>query len=71
MKAESEFSRLMRNSADFDQELRGFLGRSYSMKAVSDYETGEAAAVGKDQAAAAIQTASRFVSFVEKMLSDG
>ncbi|HTW73252.1 MAG TPA: HEPN domain-containing protein [Acetobacteraceae bacterium] len=66
----SEFARLMRHRADFDTVLRGFLSRSYNMKAVADYETGEAAAVDGDEAAAAAQTASRFVSFVEKMLSE-
>ena len=39
--------------------------------AQADYETGEAAAVGRDEATAAIQTASAFVSFIDKMLSDG
>ena len=61
----------MRDRADFDQELRGFLNRSYNMKAVADYETNEAAAAGRDEAAAAIQTAWTFVSFIDKMLSDG
>ena len=41
------------------------------MKAVADYETGEAAAAGRDEATAAIKTASAFVSFIDKMLSDG
>lgn len=65
----SEFTRLMRHRAELDQELRGFLSRSYNMKAVADYETGEAASVGNAEAAAAIRTASRFVLPVENMLS--
>jgi uncharacterized protein (UPF0332 family) len=35
-----EFSRLVKDDPHVDDDLRAFLGRTYSLKAIADYETG-------------------------------
>jgi hypothetical protein len=37
---QGEFSRLVKDDARVDDQLRAFLGHSYSLKAIADYETG-------------------------------
>lgn len=41
---QTEFLRLTKDDPRVDSELRGFLSRSYNLKALADYETGEGAA---------------------------
>jgi hypothetical protein len=48
-------------------ELGAFLGRAYNLKAIADYETGEAR-VTTEQALEAIQTATRLVETVIGLL---
>jgi uncharacterized protein (UPF0332 family) len=55
--AQTEFARLAKNDAAFAMELRRFLGRSYNLKQVADYETGPGAVVSASQAEAALATA--------------
>jgi uncharacterized protein (UPF0332 family) len=43
---QTEFARLAKNDTAFPAELRHFLGRSYNLKQVADYETGSGAVVG-------------------------
>jgi uncharacterized protein (UPF0332 family) len=57
-----ELARLTKDMPDFDVELRTFLGRSYNLKAIADYETGPGAKVSPDSATDAIATARRFVA---------
>jgi uncharacterized protein (UPF0332 family) len=35
-----ELTRLTKDTPDFDIDLRAFLGRTYNLKAIADYETG-------------------------------
>jgi len=35
-----ELARLMKDQQRFDADLRAFLGRTYNLKAIADYETG-------------------------------
>jgi uncharacterized protein (UPF0332 family) len=37
---QSEFARLVKNEPTIDQAVRAFLGRTYNLKAIADYETG-------------------------------
>jgi hypothetical protein len=37
---QSEFARLVKGEPTVDQAVRAFLGRTYSLKAIADYETG-------------------------------
>lgn len=66
---QGEFGRLVRNSPDFDIELRAFLGGSYQLKAIADYETGPGSKVSAKTASATVQTAHRFVDSVAALLA--
>ena len=65
----SQFHRLTRGDARVDDELRGFLGRTYNLKAIADYETGPGSQVSEGAARAAIQAARRYVEFVAALLA--
>lgn len=56
-----EFARLSQDDARINKELRPFLKQSFALKQAADYEVGPAAVVTSAQAAAAIETAERFV----------
>lgn len=67
--AQAELRRLTRDDPRFDAELRAFLGRSYNLKAIADYETGPDAEITFEQAQQAIATASRFVDLIAELLA--
>jgi uncharacterized protein (UPF0332 family) len=50
----SELHRLTKDDPRLDIELRAFLGRTYSLKAIADYETGPGAEVSPERATQAI-----------------
>jgi uncharacterized protein (UPF0332 family) len=58
---QSEFGRLLKHEQSVDIELRAFLGRTYNLKAIADYETGPDSHVSPENARVAVQTAHRFV----------
>jgi uncharacterized protein (UPF0332 family) len=64
----AEFGRLIKNDARFDVELRAFLGRSFDLKALADYETGPGSMVSAERAGTAVQTARRFVECVAGLI---
>jgi len=64
-----EFARLTRDEPRLDIELRRFLPQSYDMKTVADYDTGPDAVVAPEAAAAAIDTAARFVACIADILA--
>jgi len=64
----SQFHRLTRGDARFDDELRAFLGRTYNLKAIADYETGPRSVVARERVEAAILTATRFVETIAALL---
>ncbi len=57
-----ELARLTKDVPDFDVEVRTFLGRTYNLKAIADYEIGPGAMVSPDSATDAIATARRFMA---------
>jgi uncharacterized protein (UPF0332 family) len=65
----SEFARLVRGDPQFDTDDRAFLGRTYNLKSIADYETGPGARVTNAQAALAIVAARRLVDKVEQTIS--
>jgi uncharacterized protein (UPF0332 family) len=67
-RVQSEFGRLTKGDPRFDMELRAFLGRTYNLKAIADYETGPGSRVSVESASAAIRTARRFVECVANFL---
>lgn len=62
------FGRMVRDEPKFDTDLRTFLGRTYNLKAIADYATGEAE-VTSEEAQHAIDSASRFIDAVEVLLT--
>ena len=61
---QTEFARLVRDNPSVDREDRAFLGKTYNLKAIADYETGPGSKVTRQQAAEAIEAAKLFVSTV-------
>ncbi|HWY16409.1 MAG TPA: HEPN domain-containing protein [Rhizomicrobium sp.] len=66
--AHTEFARLTRNEPRVDTELRRFLPQAYDLKAVCDYELGPDAVVPHEKAAAAVETAHRFVECISALV---
>ena len=66
---QSEFARLTKDDPRFTAELRVFLGRSYQLKSIADYETGPDAKVTAARAREAIEMARRFVAAIVETLS--
>src|SRR5467141_1747826 len=64
-----EFSRLVKDDPHVDDDLRAFLGRTYSLKAIADYETGPGSHVSAESARDAIATARRFIELIAGLLS--
>jgi uncharacterized protein (UPF0332 family) len=65
----TEFTRLTKDDPSVDAELRLFLSRSYDLKAVADYEVGREAGVSSADAAAAVETAKRFVRHLQRLIA--
>jgi len=63
-----EFGRLVKDDSRFDVELRAFLGRTYQLKSIADYETGSGADVTQARAAEAITIACRFVDAIDQLI---
>jgi uncharacterized protein (UPF0332 family) len=66
----SQFNLLTRGDTRVDIELRAFLGRSYNLKAIADYETGPGSVVTPERVETALSTAIRFVDVVTELLND-
>lgn len=60
----TEFHRLIRGDSRFDDTLRDFLGSTYNLKAIADYETGPGSDVSPERASQAIAEAKVFVATV-------
>ena len=56
-----EFRRMVRNDPRVDDQIRTFLGRTYDLKAIADYETGPGSHISADKAREAVDSAHRFV----------
>ena len=65
---QSEFALLVKNEPIIDRELRAFLGRTYNLKAIADYETGPGSKVSTAQATEAIAAARNFVAAIDGLL---
>jgi uncharacterized protein (UPF0332 family) len=64
----TEFHRLIRGDTRFDDTLRDFLGSTYNLKAIADYETGPASDVSSERAMQAIEEARLFIATVAELL---
>jgi uncharacterized protein (UPF0332 family) len=63
-----ELHRLTMDEPRFDSELRAFLGRTYNLKAIADYETGPDSEVSPETAAEAIAAGQRFVARMAELI---
>lgn len=66
---QTEFARIVRDALRDDSELRGFLGRAYTLKSIADYETDDHLRLSAEQVIAAITVARRFVLFVRSQIT--
>ena len=66
--AHGQFLRLVAGEPSVDAELRRFLSESYKLKSVADYEVGPDSVVPIEEAAAAIETAARFLDTIAGLL---
>ena len=64
-----QFLRLVVDEPRIDPALRRFLAQGYKLKAIADYETGPDAVVPLEEAAAAIETADRFIRTIAELLA--
>ena len=65
---QSELHRLIKDDPRVELELRAFLGRTYRLKAIADYESGPGSEVSPELASEAIATAKRFVAKMVELI---
>jgi uncharacterized protein (UPF0332 family) len=63
-----EFSRLQKDDLRVDDQVRAFLGRTYNLKAIADYQTGPGSHISDESAREAIASARQFVQRVAGLL---
>jgi uncharacterized protein (UPF0332 family) len=63
-----QFSKLAAGEPQIEPELQRFLSQSYNLKAVADYELGPSTGVPLARAAAAIETAQRFIDRITALI---
>ena len=66
---QTEFLRLTRDDPRFKHDLRIFLSQAYNLKSIADYEEGPGSEVSAERAAAAIETAARFIDCIAGLLT--
>jgi len=66
-----EFHRLAKNEQAIDKSFPPFLSQGYNLKAIADYETTPGSFVSTEDAATAIETATRFVDCIRRVLTSG
>ena len=64
-----EFHRLAKDEPAIDKSFPPFLSQGYNMKAIAYYDTTPGAFVSREDAAAAIETATRFVECIRRILT--
>jgi uncharacterized protein (UPF0332 family) len=62
---------LTKDEPRFGTELRAFLGRTYNLKAIADYETGPGSEVSRGQAEQAVAVAKRFIACITGLIGEG
>ena len=66
---QSEFLRQTKDDPNLTVALRGFLSRTYNLKAIADYETGPGSDVSPQRASDAVRTGRQFVAHIEARLA--
>lgn len=62
-----ELARLTKDTPDLSRALTSFLGRTYNLKAIADYEYGPDSEVSHDSAAEAIVEARQFITHIVRL----
>ena len=65
---QGEFRRLVRHDPRVDDQVRAFLGRTYDLKAIADYETGPGSHISAEKAREAVDSARQFVNCVTGLM---
>lgn len=65
----SEFARIAKDDPRVDRAFSAFLAQAYNLKTVADYAVGPGAGVTIAEAEEAIETASRFVDLIVRLLN--
>ena len=65
-----ELGRLTKDEPGFGSDLRAFLGRTYNLKAIADYEIGPGLLVTEERAAIAIADARRFLAAIVALMPE-
>jgi uncharacterized protein (UPF0332 family) len=68
---QTEFLRLTKDDPRFKHDLRIFLSQAYNLKSIADYEEGPGSEVSAERAAAAIETAARFIDCIAGLIGEG
>ena len=68
---QTEFLRLTKDDPRFKRDLRIFLSQAYNLKSIADYEEGPGSEVPAERAAAAIETAARFIDCIAGLIGEG
>jgi uncharacterized protein (UPF0332 family) len=66
---QTEFLRLTKDDRRIDRELRGFLSRTYNLKAIADYETDPGSAISAELASVAVESGKRFVDHLAGLVA--
>jgi uncharacterized protein (UPF0332 family) len=64
----SEFARLAKDDPRIDREFVAFLAKAYELKSIADYGVGPTTSITAVDAAAAIETADRFISCIAELI---
>ncbi len=64
----AELQRLIKDDPRADLDIRAFLGRTYNLKAIADYETGPGSDVSPDMAADAVAASKLFVAVMTELV---
>ena len=67
---QTEFLRLTKDDPRLKPDLRIFLSQAYNLKAIADYEEGPGSEVSTERAAAAIETAGRFLDGIAGLIGE-
>jgi uncharacterized protein (UPF0332 family) len=66
----NELHLLIKDDPRFNLELRAFLGRTYDLKTIADYETGPGSEISPKKVQQAVDTAKRFIDCIEGLLKE-
>lgn len=67
---QNQFYKSVQGDPRFDRELQVFLSRAYNLKAITDYESGPSPKIPSEALRKTIETATRLVDLIEKIIKE-